>query len=195
MLTRYRAIYRLATAPYALSWASGGAARKQFATIGHAATVLATARLRHVWVALESASAASINAVELVRLSDNAAATGNPAITPRPFNAAHVASVMTCLALPTTPGTEGVLLGFNEWNLGITAAATVINPPPDLAWRDLLHPAGFWQEEGAGAGEASAEGFPTIRGGVAEGFAVTVDASASSTIKGFVVIDFTEEAV
>lgn len=193
MLRRYRAIYRLATAPYALSWASGGAARSQFATIGHAATSKALVRLRHVWVAIAGSSAASINVVELRRLSDNAAATGNPAITPRPFNAAHAAADSTCLALPTTPGTEGVLLGFAEWNLGITGAPSVANPPPDLAWRDLLTLAGFGREEGLENGNDQNDSYPTIRPLTAEGFAVTVDASASSTITGFVIVDFTEE--
>lgn len=193
MLTRYRAIYRLATAPYALSWASGGAARKQFATIGHAATALTTVRLRHVWVSIVGSSAASINAIELRRLSDNAAATGNPAITPRPFSAADAAATSTCLALPTTPGTEGVLLGFDEWNLGITAAVPTTNPPPNIVWSDLLAVRGYSQVEGTGAGSDAERGFPLIRSATAEGFAVTVDASASSTITGFVIIDFTEE--
>lgn len=193
-ISHYRAYYRLAARPYALSNAFGAAGRKQFATIGHAATAKKWVRLRHVWVAAESASAAGLVMADLIRLTDNAAAGGNPAIVPGKASGADDAAEVTCLALPTTPGAEdAVPLVGTEFNLGITAAGTVQNPPPDLVWRDLLELIGVGHDEGMGFGVDSANRFPQIRPNTAEGWAVTMDASAALTFKGYVIIDFTEE--
>ena len=73
-----------------------------------------------------------------------------------------------------------------EWNLGITTTGSVINPPPALNWLTL------WPQT-QGASEAFEDKFPTIRAGTLEGFAVTLDVNSASTVKGFVVIEFTEE--
>lgn len=191
-LTTYFANYRLASRPYGLSWASGGAATKQFATIGHAATATKLVRLRHVWVAVESASAAAIVHAELVRLTDNAQATGNPAVTPAILRGGTVAAESTCLALPTTPGAEGAMVGFAEWNSGITAAAPTTNPPPSLLWIDLLTRGGSFQPVSRPDFEND-ERLPTIRPLNAEGWAVRFDAGASATVVGLVGIEFSEE--
>jgi len=73
-----------------------------------------------------------------------------------------------------------------EWNMGITGAGSTVNPPPGLNWYTL------WPQT-QGAAEADENQFPTIRAGVLEGFAITLDASAALTAKGFVVVELTEE--
>jgi hypothetical protein len=185
LLSTYTAVFRLTARPYALSNAFAAAGRKQYATIHHAATAVKTVKLKRVEVALESSSAAAIIGAELVRIT-TAPVTGNPAITPSPTNPANAAAEATCLALPTTAATEGALHSNLEWNLGITATGSVVNPPPGLNWYTL------WPQT-QGATEADENQFPTIRAGVLEGFAVTLDASVLATVKGFVVIEFTEE--
>jgi hypothetical protein len=192
-LTTYRSFFRLAARPYALSNAFGGAGRKQFATIGHAATAKLWKRLRHIWVAIESASAAGIVQVDLIRLTDNAAAGGNPAIVPARVLGSEAAAEATCLALPTTPGTEDAApWSGTEWNLGITAAGSVQNPPPPLIWVDLMELIGI----GTSPSMADYEGdrrIPQMRPGVAEGWAVTLDASAALTAKALIIIEHSEE--
>jgi len=184
-LITYRALYRLAARPYALSNAFGAAGRKQYATIHHPNTSTKTVKLRHVWLALESSSAAAILVADLVRVTA-APATGNPAITPTPLNPGDAAADSVALALPTTAGTEAAIHSFTEWNLGITAGGSVVNPPPPLSWIDLIGLAPGFDPDDEGT-------LPTIRSGVLEGYAVTLDASVLDTVKGFVLIEFTEE--
>lgn len=181
-LASYSAMYRLASRPFALSWASGGAARKQWASIYHAVGATKTMRIRRVSVSIESASAAAIVMLDLVRLTAaTTPATGNPVITPSPHAATDTVEA-TCLALPTTAGVEGTLIASAEWNLGITATGSVINPPPPLT-EVLLYD-----------DRTDAEVKPLeIPLSTAGGFAVMADASASATIKGYVRIHFTEE--
>ena len=181
----YTAVYRLAARPYAISKLFTAGSRFQFATIHHAATAVKTAKLKRVEIALESASVAGIIMADLVRIT-TAPATGNPAITPSPTNPGDAAAESTCLTLPTTAATEGALHSMLEWNLGITTTGSVINPPPPLTWLTL------WPQT-QGASEASTSKFPAIRAGVLEGFSITVDCSSASTVKGYVVIEFTEE--
>jgi hypothetical protein len=180
----YTGVYRLAARPFALSWASGGAARKQFASLYHTAASTKRVSLLSIQVAIESASAAALVVAELNWLNGvTAPATGNPAIAPGRNEISDAAVEAAALCLPTTAGSEaGDPKAIAEWNLGITAAGTVVNPPPPLQWVYL------WN---VGALE---EYKPLImRAGVAEGWAVDIDASASATIKGFVQIVFTEE--
>lgn len=184
-LITYTAVFRLAARPYALSKAMGAASRTQFATIHHAATATKKVKLKRVEVALESNSVAAILMFDLVRIT-TAPATGNPAITPAPTDPGDAAAETTCLALPTTAGTEGALHSTQEYNLGITGAASTVAPPPGLNWYTL------WPQT-QGASEASESKFPTIRAGTLEGFAVVCDSNAASTVKGYVVIEFTEE--
>lgn len=185
VLNTYTAVFRLAARPYAISKTFTAGSRFQFATIHHAATAVKTVKLKRVEVALESSSVAGITMADLVRITA-APATGNPAITPSPTNPANAAAEATCLTLPTTAGTEGALHSTLEWNLGITGAASVVSPPPALNWYTL------WPQT-QGASEADENQFPTIRSGVLEGFAVTLDCNAASVVKGYVVIEFTEE--
>jgi hypothetical protein len=177
----FSAIYRLASRPYALSATFGAAGRTQLATIHHAANATKTVKIRLVEVAIESSSAAAIVELDLVRIT-TAPATGNPAITPTPYDPADAAAEVTCLALPTTGGTEGALYASEEWNLGITGAASTAAPPPPLTYQTI-----YQYPEG---GEQKAA---TIRAATLEGFAVVADASAATTLKGFVIVTFTEE--
>src|SRR4051812_16155236 len=121
----YTAVYRLAARPFALSRVAAGAERIQLATIYHTAAAVKDVRIRMVEVAVESASAAGILTLDFARLTAAVTpATGNPAITPTPIDPGDGAAEATCLALPTTGGTEGALYASEEWNLGITGAAS-----------------------------------------------------------------------
>lgn len=190
-LLSYAAVYRLAARPYALSNVFAGVGRKQFATIHHAASAVKTVKIRHIWVALESASAAAIVMADVVRIT-TAPVTGNPAITPvkvrgLPGTASDEDAEATCLALPTTGGTEDANpFATQEWNLGITGAGGVQNPPQGLIWNDMVNLAS------SDAGDHERKHL-IIRPGVLEGWALTMDAGAAATVKGYVTIEFNEE--
>lgn len=180
----YRALFRVASRPYRLSNAFAGAGRKQFATLHHAATATKTVKLRHCWVTVQGVTAATVAMFDLVRIT-TAPATGNPAITPAPVDPGDPAAEATALALPTTAGTEGAILGFWQYLLGISAANPTTMPPPADPWLDLcaLNP------------DADDEAkLPTIRAGVLEGLAVSVDVDVATTVNGYVMMEFTEEA-
>jgi hypothetical protein len=185
-LATYRAVYKLAARPYALSNAFAAAGRKQFATLFHAATSTKKVKVRRILVAIESSSAASICVADVMRLTATTTpATGNPAITPSPHDTSDSAAEATALSLPTTAGTEGATLASMEWNLGITAAASTVNPPPPLTYQEV-----YSEDEMGQIGDTK----PIIlRAGVAEGIAVTIDCNAISTVKAYVIILFTEE--
>lgn len=180
----YRAVYRLIARPYALSAVAAGAGRIQLATIHHLATSIYKLQMRAIYVAVESASAAAIVDVDLVRLT-SAPATGNPAITPNAVDPREPADVDTvCLALPTSPGTEGPVLSSAEWNLGITGAASTNNPPPPLTYVNLLDPSN------TGYIIDPLVQVPASRPLTLDGFSVTADISAAATVKFFVVIEY-----
>lgn len=180
----YRAVYRLAARPYALSVTAAGAQRTQLATIHHAATSNYKLQLRAVYVALESSSAAAIIMLDLARIS-TAPATGNPAITPNAVDPREPADADTiCLALPTSAGTEGAIISTCEWNLGITGAASTNNPPPALQFVNLLDPSN------TGYIIDPLVQVPAVRPLTLEGYSVTADISAATTIKGYVVIEY-----
>jgi hypothetical protein len=183
-LATYAAVYRLTSRPYALSNAFTANTRKQFATLHHAAVSTKNVRIRRVQVSFESSTVAAITAADLVFIT-SAPATGNPAITPTPLNRGDAAADATALALPTTGGTEGALVNSIEYNLGVTGAVSVLNPPPAVEWIDLYDSDGI-------AGDDAAKAL-VLRAGQLEGVAVVLDCNAASTVKGFVRIVFTEE--
>src|SRR4029077_3755358 len=170
VLSTYQAVFRLASRPYGLSKATGGAGRFQFATIYHTSAAVRDVHIRRVQVAVESSSAAAIVWADWVKLtSATTPATGNPAIPPPPISNLVGAAEVTCLALPTTGGTEGAVLEVVEWNLGVTGAASTVNPPPPLTYVDIYNHLNDPEAEVA-----------TIRKGFSEGYAVVIDANASS---------------
>jgi hypothetical protein len=179
----FDADFRLATRPYALSRTAAGPERIQAATLYHGTASTKKVRISVVQVAVESSSAVAIITADLVKLtSATTPATGNPAVTPTPRDPGDPAAEVTCLALPTTPGTEGALVSMVEWNLGITGAAPTTNPVPGLQFVDLYR----------------VDNQPRLkplllRNGQAEGVAVVFDASAAVTYKAFVVVTFTED--
>lgn len=180
----YRAVYRLASRPYALSTVQGGAGRVQLATIHHAATSQFKLQLRAVYAAIESSSAAAIVMLDLAHLT-TAPATGNPTITPRAVDAREPADADTiCLALPTSQATEDYVLSTIEYNLGITGAASTANPPPPLTYVNLLDPSN------TGYIIDPLVQVPAIRPLTLEGFAVTADVNGATTLKGYVVIEY-----
>lgn len=180
----YRAFYRTTTRPYNLDFTFTANTRKQYATIHHAAAAVKTVRLRRarVWVYAVATAAVDLR-VDLVRITA-APATGNPAITPTPADTGDAVAEATCLALPTTAGTEGALFSSLPVSIGITGAAPTASPPPVTPPIDLL-------EKGAYDDEAK---MPTIRAGVLEGWSVVLDANTAARVIAHVEIEFTEEA-
>jgi hypothetical protein len=179
----YRAVYRLAARPYPLTKALTANTRTQYATIHHAATATKTVRIRRVEVQMESTSAAAIFWIDLVRITA-APATGNPAITPAVAEGSDSAAEATCLALPTTAGTEGATYATTEWWLPQTLVQAGANPAQPIGRHDLL----------AIDPRDHDLKVPTIRAGVLEGYAVIVDTQQATSIAGQIVIEFTEEA-
>ncbi len=180
----YSAVFRLVTRPYALSATLGAASRTQFAALYHPNTAKKLVRLRKASVWIESASVATILMADLVRLtSATAPASGNPAITPTPSKSSNLAAEATCLALPTTPGSEGGLIAMAEFNLGVTGAAPTANPPSPLTEVVLFEPNDNIDQQ-----------VNQLRPGVAEGFALVLDSSGTNSIvKAYVRFLFTEE--
>lgn len=186
-LVTYGAVLRGGTlaSPSHFSNAFAAAGRKQFVTLFHAASATKTVKLRKVRVAVVSNTVATVIFVDLIRLtSATTPATGNPTITPSPMLSSDPAAEVTILGLPTTAGTEsGSPIASIEYSLGVTAAASTVNPPPPIAYYDL-----YVDNNADGEGT-----LPTIRAGVAEGFALTMYSSAASTILFIAQIEFTEE--
>jgi hypothetical protein len=180
-IATYTALFKAAARPYLLSNVFTANTRKQYATIHHAATATRTVRIRGAWVAVRANTVASDINAELVRIT-TAPATGNPAITPTPHDSSFAAAEATCLGLPTTAGTEGAMLDDVHYFLGAQTAPTV-GPAPPLIWAPVYLPFGGDDDES----------LPTLRAGVLEGWAVTLDCNAASTVDGQVRIKFTEE--
>lgn len=180
----YRAFYRTATRPYNLDFTFTANTRKQYATIHHAATATKTVRLRRarVWVYAVATAAVDLR-VDLVRITA-APATGNPAITPTPADTGDAVAEATCLALPTTAGTEGALFSSLPVSIGITGAAPTTSPPPVTPSIDLLAASTYDDEAKP----------PTIRAGVLEGWAIVLDANTAARVIAHAEIEFTEEA-
>lgn len=181
----YRANYRSAARPYSLDFTFTAGSRKQWATIHHAATATKTVRLKRVLIAIRVNSVAGDFAADLVRIN-TAPATGNPAITPVLADASTAAAETTCLALPTTAGTEtGAPFSSQYWRLGATGAGPTTSPVYPHEMIDLLN--------GRSSENDDESQLPTIRAGVLEGWAVTLDHNAASQINAYVIIEFTEE--
>jgi hypothetical protein len=184
-VSTYSVVFRLAARPYPLSNVFAAAGRKQFATIYHLNTAAKTIKIREVLVMVRTISAAAIISAEFVRLtSATTPATGNPAVTPQ-FHDVSATLEATCLALPTTAGTENVNSVFGYWQFetaAVTPAVGSTEPPVDLPWKTLY----------SGDG-ASDEQLPIMASGAAGGFAVVLDANAAVTVTALVKIRFTEE--
>jgi hypothetical protein len=182
-LASFTALFRLASRPYSLSSTFGAAGRKQYATIFHGAAATKTVIIRQVEVQLRSISAAAICTMEIVRLTGaTTPATGNPAITPTANNTLDSPEV-TCLALPTTAGTEGTVMHQVQYETAaVTPAVSSTMPPVDIPWRILYQDNIADDEQGL-----------VIRAGVAEGWAIVVDSNAAVTVQASVQCRFTEE--
>jgi hypothetical protein len=183
-MTTYEAIYQLAAATSISLTKSVAAAAVQYATLYHAATAVRTVKIKRIEVSINGNTVAGITAVYLVRLTATTApATGNPAITPTAHNTGSAAAEVTCLALPTTPGSTGSagvgIVNAAEFNLGIVGAQTV--PPVNNVI--VLY------DDSQGANVEPC----FIRAGIAEGYAVSIASSATSTINATVRVLFTEE--
>jgi hypothetical protein len=180
----YRAVYRATARPYNLSNAFTANTRKQYATIHHAAASTKTVRLRSVLVTILGNTVGNDLRVDLVRITA-APATGNPAITPVLADSSDPAAEATCLALPTTAGTEATPVWDSYFmTLGVTGVIPTNNPPLGPVRIELITNVSADDERK----------LPAIRAGVLEGWAVSLDADAASTVTATVAIEFTEEA-
>lgn len=183
-MATYYANYRTTVRQYRLDFTFAANSRKQHATIHHPATSTKIVRLRSVQICpLVVTTAATDLNFELIRIN-TAPATGNPAITPAPADPGDPAADATCLALPTTAGTEtGAPLGVHFISMGITGAASTVNPPPSPQWIELI-PFAVGHDE---------QKLPTLRPGVLEGFSVTVDSTGASRLFSMIRMAFSEE--
>jgi hypothetical protein len=179
----YQAVYRAATRPYYLDFTFTANTRKQYATIHHAATATKTVRLRRasVTVILITTAATELN-FDLVRIT-TAPATGNPAVTPAIAESSDAAAEATCLALPGTAATEGAVFASQYASLGITGAASTVNPPAQFPRYELITPDQYDDEAK----------LPTIRAGVLEGWSLTIDSTAAARVIARVDMQFSEE--
>lgn len=186
-LNTFTALYRaaLAAASSGLAFTFTANTDKQLATIFHAAGSTKNVRIRRVWVEIISSSVAGEVQLELRRLtSATTPATGNPAITPINRNPGGAAVDATCLALPTTAGTDfnaNAPIASRILNLGATVAQTA---PPLVPSTVLLY------DESSADDEEEA---PLIRAGNAEGYAIVGRSTAATALKFIVRIVFTEE--
>jgi len=191
-VAEYTAQYRLANSTAGtrviVTAALTANTNKQLATIYHTAAAVKRVQLKFVSVNFHSLqTVAGVVEWELVTLSATTApATGNPAITPGIHDQADAAAEATCLASPTTQGSvvnADRPIGDNYGvSLGISGASSTANPPP-AATKVVL-----WDSRQATDGKD-----PTMRPGVAEGYAINVRSSAASAIGFTATIIFTEE--
>lgn len=195
LIPTYTCTFRLAgaagtTPPFALSKVMVANTETQFATIYHAATAIKLVKIASVRVWTQNSSVAAKLSWELRRLgATTAPATGNPAITPlSSANGVTATAETTCLALPTTAGSEpsGVsVIGSQELDLGVTGAVSVLNPIPIQSSINLWPPEYLAQT-------AQLQN-PSIRALFAEGWAVSLISNAATTVKAVIVVVFTEE--
>ena len=181
-LATYQAVYRLAARPYSLSLTFVANTRRQIATIWHPANATKKVDIRSVLVAIRSVNLAALVSVELVRITSQPTG-GAPAIVPTPTDSAAAASEAVCLALPSVAATEGAAFGAIQFDLGITGVVSVANPPAGLNYVELC-PRLVGDEEMTR---------PSLRAGVAEGWAVVIDCNAASLVTAQAIVRFTEE--
>ncbi len=186
-LPTYSAVFRLAARPYPLSNVFAAAGRKQYAVIWHPVGATKHVYITEVLVAVRSISAAAIVVADLMKLTAaTTPATGNPAITPRPHNTGAGAAEATCLALPTTAGTEetGSVAGSVQVETAAVTPAVGSTAPPVVTtqWLSLYR------------NDADPNSQQLImRAATAEGWAVVFDSNAAATVTGEVIIRFMEE--
>jgi hypothetical protein len=141
-----------------------------------------TTRVRRLQLAIHSNTAAA----ELffrVRFLDSTQPTGGTANTPQPLNRGNVAADTECRSNPTAatavPTGNDIQSGYAA--LGITGAASVVNPPPFLVWDTLFDDNGTDTE-------------PLIlRQGTSEGIAITVESDVATTFRYIARAYFTED--
>jgi hypothetical protein len=175
----YTATFKLASRPWALSNAFGGAGSIQYATMYHTSSSTKNVIVRQILLYNQSSSAAANYMFEIRRLtSATTPATGNPAITPVAHSTLSPAAELTCLALPTTQGSESSTVsvwGTQELPMGVTGAAGTANPPLNQVPLVLYQDSGLYKRE-------EEAGIVLVKG-TAGGIAVVVDASAIATFK------------
>lgn len=158
---------------------------KQLATIYHAASATKTVRLRYASITL-IAGAAGIYEFELRALSATTApATGAPAVTPRQYDPADAAAEATCLALPTTGGSEAAANGPVSPTFTWNSAATAATADPARAGQELVlydMRQGTWDRKPL-----------TMRAGTAEGYAIVGRANGALAFNFTCYMEFTEE--
>lgn len=189
-LITYRAVYRLAVnnAISSLTTTLTANTDKELATIYHAVGATKEVQLRKVVVYLSQSTVASDLNIELREISATTApATGNPAITPRALNSADAAAEATCLALPTTAGSEAAVnspIASQELHLGAASTGATATP--------LASPTAIvlWDSSQVDNDVKN----PTMKAATAIGYGVWIRATGvSDVVRAVVEITFTEE--
>ena len=183
-ITSYAAAYRLADATngqlgLSFTFAAQPTTNKQLATIYHTGAATKTVKLRRVELIVIKGQP-GIYTFELRALSSaTAPATGNPAITPRQYDPADGSAEATCLALPTTAGSQ---VGADTGTVGaiVELDGDALGPPPG---RYMLYEY-----------DSTRHVKPLImRAANAEGYAVVARCTVASTLRFSVLFEFTEE--
>jgi len=177
----YRAVFKPTGTAIGLSNTFTANTGKQYATLFHTVGSTKTVKIRGIWFQfVDNSSNNNLMRVEVLRLTATTApATGNPVITAALANTGDASHEVSCLALPTTQGSEGSYF--------ITTAHSVANgggaQSPDLF---ATQPIYTW--------ENGREAKPiTLRAGVAEGIAIRIFSQGGSTITAEITVEFTEE--
>lgn len=183
----YSATYRAAAvnAVGGLTFTHTANTDKQYATLHHAASATKLIRIHRIAVVIAAHSVAGQLDIDVRRIT-TAPATGNPAITPKAHNFANPATEAVALALPGTAGTvddNATSYSATQLNLGVIAGATSVNSNDGMM--ELLN------QGDLGDSAQSIE----LRPGVLEGIAVILRDTAAATVRGYVRIVYTEEAV
>lgn len=184
----YGAGYRLAAATASVTYLGLTFAvntDKQLVTIHHLVGSTKTVRIKRIslWIHLAAAGTFQFEARRLS--ATTAPATGNPAITPAAYDSSDGAAEATCLALPTTQGSETATDRPLTPNYTFNAASATAEVDGRIAGHELLM---FDSRGGMGAGKDI-----TLRAGVAEGLAVIGRCLTAASFNFTVFIEFTEE--
>lgn len=187
-MSTYGAGYRLAAATAGVTYLGLTFAvntDKQLATMYHAASATKTVRVKRITVWLHLAAAGTFQ-FEARRLSATTApATGNPAITPGAYDSSDAAAETTCLALPTTQGSETAANSPLTPNYTWNAASSTAETSGAIAAHELLL---FDARGGMPSGKEI-----TLRAGVAEGIAIIGRSLTAVALNFTAYIEFTEE--
>lgn len=152
---------------------------KQLATIYHTGAASKIVKIRKIDLIIQKGQPGIYDFEVRALSSSTAPATGNPAITPRQDDPADASAEATCLALPTTAGSQ---VGADTGTVGtpISIDGDTLGPPPG---RYTLYEY-----------QSDKQMKPLImRAATAEGYAIVARCTVAAQLIFTALIDFTEE--